>query len=241
MNKDNVYSTPRDKISDFQFDDTVASVFDDMLRRSIPGYDLTLDLVGLFAAEYIQPNSYCYDLGSSLGAVTAAIHKNIRQKGCRIFAVDNSAAMIRRSSSRLNLKDVHVPIHLICADIRHIKIINASLVVLNFTLQFIPPANRLYILKRIYEGLLPGGILLLSEKMAFEENDEQEFQTKMYYDFKKLHGYSELEISQKRTALENVLIPDSLPVHCQRLQQAGFHRCYPWFQAFNFRSLVAVK
>jgi len=241
MNKDTVYSTPQDKIGDFKFDDTVASVFDDMLRRSIPGYDLTLDLVGLFAAEYVQPDSYCYDLGSSLGAVTAAIYKNIRQKGCRIFAVDNSPAMMRRSSSRLNRNDTHIPIHLICADIRHVSIVNASLVVLNFTLQFIQPEDRFAILQRIYNGLVPGGILLLSEKMAFQENDEQEFQTKMYYDFKKLHGYSELEISQKRTALDNVLIPDSLQKHCLRLQQAGFRRCYTWFQAFNFYSLVAVK
>ncbi len=241
MNKDSVYATPKDKIDDFQFDETVASVFEDMLRRSIPGYNLTLDLVGLFAADYVQANSYCFDLGSSLGAVSVAIQQNIHQKGCRIFAVDNSQAMIRRSISRLNRKNSAVPIHLICADIQHIKIVNASLVALNFTLQFIQPEKRITILQRIYEGLLPGGILLLSEKMAFDENEEQMFQTKMYYDFKKLHGYSELEISQKRSALENILIPDTLSTHCQRLRKAGFERCYPWFQAFNFRSVVAIK
>ena len=241
MNRDNIFAEYKEKITDFQFDENVASVFEDMLRRSIPGYDLTLDIVGLFAANYMQAGTNCYDLGSSLGAVSKSIRKNIRQKGCRIFAIDNSPAMIRRSGMYLKQADPLVPIHLICADIQDIKIRNASLVVLNFTLQFILPEHRLTILKRIYDGLLPGGILLLSEKTAFIKPDEQDFQTRMYYDFKKLHGYSELEISQKRTALEKVLIPDTLETHCQRLQQAGFKHCYSWFQAFNFRSVVAIK
>ena len=241
MNRDNIFAEYKEKITDFQFDENVASVFEDMLRRSIPGYDLTLDIVGLFAANYVQAGTNCYDLGSSLGAVSKSIRENIRHKGCRIFAVDNSPAMIRRSGTFLKQSDSLVPIHLICADIQDIKIRNASLVVLNFTLQFILPEHRLTILKRIYDGLLPGGILLLSEKTAFIKPDEQDFQTRMYYDFKKLHGYSELEISQKRTALEKVLIPDTLETHCQRLQQAGFKRCYSWFQAFNFRSVVAIK
>jgi len=241
MSKDKIFSDRIDKISDFAFDDSVASVFDDMIHRSVPGYELTLDIVGLFASDYVQPESYCYDLGSSLGAVSEAIQKNIRQEGCRVFAVDNSPAMIHRSKILVDTKNKRVPVHLICADIRDIKIINASLVVLNFTLQFIRPENRLVLLQRIYDGLLPGGILLLSEKIAFDDEKEHNFQIHMYYEFKKLHGYSELEISQKRTALENVLIPDTLNMHCERLRQAGFKRCYLWFQALNFCSLVAIK
>jgi len=84
-------------------------------------------------------------------------------------------------------------------------------------------------------------VMILSEKICFEDSRLEELQTHMYYNFKRLNGYSELEISQKRTALENVLIPDTINAHHQRMKQAGFSTSTVWFQCFNFVSLIALK
>jgi tRNA (cmo5U34)-methyltransferase len=169
------------------------------------------------------------------------MRQRISHESCRIIAEDNSTAMTERCRSILEKEEHPVAVDVICADIRDIKVEQASLVVLNFTLQFIPPEQRQALLDHIYAGLLPGGVLVLSEKLAFSDAEEQAFQQQMHLAFKKANGYSEMEISQKRTALENVLIPDSIEVHRQRLHQAGFHRSYRWFQCFNFVSLVALK
>ena len=134
-----------------------------------------------------------------------------------------------------------VPVQMVCADVQEVGIENASVVVLNLTLQFIPVEKRLDLLQQIYHGLKPGGILLLSEKIAFDDPQQQLLQDNLHLEFKRSQGYSDLEISQKRTALEKVMIPETLATHQQRLQQAGFTLSEPWFQCFNFISLVAIK
>ena len=128
-----------------------------------------------------------------------------------------------------------------CADILEITIKNASIVVLNFTLQFIPIEQRLPLLEAIFSGLRPGGVLILSEKIHFADPDQQEMNEELHHQFKQANGYSELEISQKRTALERVLIPETIEAHRQRLSQVGFKQCDTWFRCFNFVSWVAVK
>lgn len=244
--RDNIYATPQPMIVDFAFDEKVAGVFPDMIRRSVPGYETVISLLGLLAERYARPDSRVYDFGSSLGAATLSMRQRIAHDSCRIIAVDNSTAMTERCQQFLaknnsGIESSGVEVDVICADIRDIKVEQASLVVLNFTLQFIPPAERQALLNHIYSGLLPGGALVLSEKFAFDDTGEQQFQTDMHLAFKKANGYSELEISQKRSALENVLIPDSFETHHGRLQQAGFAQIYQWFQCFNFTSLLAVK
>ena len=124
-------------------------------------------------------------------------------------------------------------------DIRETKVENASVVAMNFTLQFVPPGERLDLLKRIREGLCEGGVLLLSEKIRFEDEREQALQNDWHHDFKRAQGYSDLEIARKRDALEHVMVPETLARHRQRLEQAGFTRAYRWYQGFNFVSLVA--
>ncbi|MDH5219059.1 MAG: carboxy-S-adenosyl-L-methionine synthase CmoA, partial [Gammaproteobacteria bacterium] len=150
-------------------------------------------------------------------------------------------AMIRGFEKNLTRDDMPTPVELICDDIRNVQIENASMVVLNFTLQFLPVDDRLTLLKSIYQGMLPGGILVLSEKICYEDESKQELLTNLHHAFKRAQGYSDLEISQKRSALENVLIPESVPTHLDRLLQAGFEQRHVWFQSFNFISLVAIK
>jgi tRNA (cmo5U34)-methyltransferase len=168
----------------------------------------------------------------------------VRAKNARIIAVDNSPEMIARLKETLasgSEDDGLLPVEAVHQDILETKIINASVVVLNFTLQFIERAARQNLLKTIATGLKPGGILILSEKICFDDPVEQELQTAWHLDFKRSQGYSELEIARKRDALENVMKPDSLSKHYDRLRQAGFERSYLWYQGFNFISLVAFR
>jgi tRNA (cmo5U34)-methyltransferase len=240
--QDAIYATALDEIIDFRFDERVVDVFPDMIQRSVPGYATMISSIGVLAAKYAQANSHCYDLGCSLGAVSLAMRQRIRQPDCDIIAVDNSPAMIERGQQLLaSDTSSTVPVRMLCADIQDVIIEKASIVVLNFTLQFIPLAERPALIKRIYQGLKPGGILILSEKMAFDEPERERFHVESHHEFKRANGYSDLEISQKRTALENVLIPETLACHQQRLKNAGFDFRDIWFQCFNFASLVAVK
>lgn len=239
-NQDRIFAETRATPEPFRFDERVAEVFPDMLRRSIPGYQTSLNMIELFASRLARPGSRMYDLGSSLGAAALALQKGADRK-CRIVAIDNSPAMIRKSRKLLKASGTGPDIQLVCADIRDVKIKNASLVILNYTLQFLSPADRTDLIKKIYAGLLPGGGLLLSEKIKFTDSAEQDFQTDWYYAFKEYNGYSRLEISQKRSALENVLIPDTWDTHRQRLHAAGFESIHLWQRFFSFASIVAIK
>ncbi len=239
--KDNIYSQYRDRVADFVFDEKVASVFDDMIRRSVPGYATVIAMTKIFAEHYAQSRSVCYDLGCSLGASTLAMLKGIDKPGCRIIAVDNSEAMVKKCSEVVALDNSNIPVEVIQADIQDVPIENASVVVMNFTLQFLSPDKRDAMIQEIYDGLRPGGVLLLSEKIAFEDQKKEVFETEMHQEFKKLMGYSDLEVAQKRKALENVLLPETLDAHRQRLKHAGFTKTYLWFQCFNFMSLAAFR
>ena len=239
---DSIYAEPLQELIDFKFDERVVSVFPDMIQRSVPGYGLIISNIGIVAAKYAQAGSHCYDLGCSLGAVSLAMRQRITQPDCRIIAVDNSPAMIERGRELLALDLMPtVPVTMICDDLQEVAIENASVVVLNFTLQFVPPTERLALIQRIYDGLRPGGVLILSEKITFSEPERQLFHEELHHDFKRANGYSDLEISQKRSALEKVMIPETVACHQSRLQAAGFSSAELWFQCFNFASLVALK
>ena len=239
--RDSLYADPKQAIEKFVFDDKVADVFDDMIHRSVPGYDAIIAMIGILAERYARPASHCYDLGCSLGAVTLEIERNIKGRDCKIIAVDNSQAMVARLQKIIDQDNNIESIEVRQEDIRETHIVNASMVIMNFTLQFIPLEERSKLIDGIYGGLLPGAIFVLSEKIAFPDDQENDFQIDMHHEFKKLHGYSDMEISQKRAALENVLIPDTRNSHIERLQQAGFSQVFGWFQCFNFISIVAVK
>ncbi|AQT69732.1 tRNA (cmo5U34)-methyltransferase [Anaerohalosphaera lusitana] len=238
---DNVFAHYQERVSGFVFDDKVASVFDDMIRRSVPGYATVLGMVHVFAEHFAQPNSNCYDLGCSLGGGTIAMLRGIKQSGCKVIAIDNSPAMLARCEQILQNEKSKTDVQLVEADVADMTFENASVVVCNYTLQFLDTTGREELIERIYEGMLPGGVLILSEKIKFENTQEQEFFTDIYHDFKRLQGYSDLEISQKRKALENVLVPDSTETHLQRLKNAGFSRIHQWFQCVNFVSFAAFK
>jgi tRNA (cmo5U34)-methyltransferase len=239
MTRDTLYDQPLTAVDGFAFDARVAEVFQDMISRSVPGYGLSLSMIGLLADRYAQPGSRLYDLGCSLGAATLAMRHAVEGRGCRLVAVDNAPAMLARCREILDRDAAASPVDLICADIADIGVQNASTVVLNFTLQFVPAAARLPLLSRIRAGMREGGVLLLSEKLCFADTREQQAMRELHHDFKRAQGYSTLEISQKRAALEHVLIPETQETHLARLRQAGFSQAFPWFQCLNFASLIA--
>lgn len=239
--RDTIYSSSLANVADFRFDDQVAAVFPDMIRRSVPGYSNIIAMTGLIAARHARDNTRCYDLGCSLGASTLAMATQLQNRPIDFIAVDNAEAMLARCQQAVTSLAPSQHIQLVCDNLQNINVENASVVVLNFTLQFVPLAERDAVLRNIYDGIQPGGAMVLSEKIRFENSVMQDLTTELHHAFKMANGYSELEVSQKRSALDNVLIPETLSAHEQRLQRAGFHHFGVWFQCFNFMSLVAVK
>ena len=239
--KDSIYAEPLNEIAGFSFDKKVVSVFPDMIQRSVPGYSTIIAMTGVLAERYAQAGSHCYDLGSSLGASSLSMRQQLGDRDCKIIAVDNSAAMQNRCREIIAQQPPGIDIELVEADLRDVPIQKASVVVMNFTLQFVPIKERESILKTIYDGMLDGGILVLSEKISFEDPHLQSLNTELHHSFKQANGYSEMEVSQKRSALENVLIPETINAHQQRLKSVGFETMDVWFQCFNFVSLVAIK
>lgn len=242
---DKLFAAPLAQISDFEFDHEVVRVFPDMIKRSVPGYPTIIETIGLIAGQYASPDSMIYDLGCSLGAATQSMRRHVRASGCRIIAVDNSAPMVERCQEYLRAQDAMVEelteAEVVLADITEFELQPCSVVVLNFTLQFIPPQRRIELLTRIHQALLPGGLLILSEKLAFADPRTQSSLEAMHYVFKRANGYSDLEIAQKRSAIEKVMLPDTLETHQARLSEAGFDHSHIWFQSLNFCSMMAHK
>ncbi|MEJ2542607.1 MAG: carboxy-S-adenosyl-L-methionine synthase CmoA [Calditrichaceae bacterium] len=241
MKKDTIYQNPKNPLGDFKFDEEVTKVFPDMLQRSIPGYNLILSMINMYTGLYAENNRNYYDLGCSLGAATLSMGKALKKDHGRIISVDNSKAMIKKSRQNIERANLRIPVDLICEDLQNIKITNARIVVMNFTLQFVPKNDRETILKRIYNGMVKGAVLILSEKTTFSDLDEKDFNESLYVEFKKSNGYSNLEISQKRTALEKILVPDTTEEHIERLKQCGYIRSNVWYRCLNFASMVAFK
>ena len=229
----------------FRFNEEVAKVFPDMLKRSIPGYAATIEAIGSLAARYVQPATNCYDLGCSLGAATLAMRQGIDKSGCRIVAVDAAAAMTERCKSIIaeddRQADRKTPVDVIEDDIRKLKIENASMVVLNYTLQFLAMDDRDALMQSIYDGMNDGGLLVLSEKVVDENAAMEELLIDLYHEHKRRNNYSQLEISRKRAALENVLIPETVRAHRERLANAGFRHTAVWLRYFNFVSIIAIR
>lgn len=241
LSRDDLYSLPLDRVGDFQFDEAVVQVFPDMIARSVPGYGSILSMIGELAAGYAQPGSNVYDLGCSLGACSKVIRERA-PADCRIWAVDSSPAMVE--ALRRDLGERSTPgceVVVVLGDIRETPMESASLSVLNFTLQFLPLKERAPLIERIARATLPGGALVLSEKILYQDPTNDRLLTDLHHTFKRAQGYSELEIAQKRTALEKTLLRETLGTHLERLKGAGFSNAITWFQCFNFVSILAVK
>ena len=235
--KDRLFQNKRPQIVDFAFDEAVAEVFPDMIRRSVPGFETVVPITGLIAADSLPDGGLAFDLGCSQGATTLALLRALGERPCRVVAVDSSAPMLERAAA--NIEDARVTFRL--EDIRRTDLSGACVLLLNYVLQFIPPGDREAMLDRCFEALQPGGLVILSEKIALSGEAEQAWFESLHIAYKKANGYSDLEVSQKREALERVMIVDTEAEHRQRLEAAGFKTVRTWFRCLNWCSIVATK
>lgn len=239
MEKDRIYAETLNQVNDFSFNKAVVDVFPDMISRSVPGYSSMIAGIGQLTAEFYQSNGRIYDLGCSLCAASLSIAKHCQS--AEIIALDNSAEMVSRAKSHIANYAFAKNIRVIESDITQFELQAASVIVMNFTLQFIPPEKREALINKCYEALLPGGVLILSEKIRCIDERANRALINLHHDFKRQNGYSDLEISQKRSALEKVMILDTFDAHRERLLSIGFNSVNQWYQCYNFASFFAIK
>lgn len=241
MAKDKIYAQPQNEIAPFEFNRQVVEVFDDMLARSVPFYRETVLRQAQIAARCYQPGTRIYDLGCSNGNLGMTLCAEMAGRDFEMIAVDNSAPMLETFAQRLADSTCQGLVQLEEQDIRQVPLENASVIIINLTLQFLPLADRETLLGKIHQALVPGGVLLLTEKLVHQHATLNHLQQEIYYRFKAENGYSQMEISQKRDALEDVLVPETLEIHQQRLQRSGFTTIDVWLKWFNFASILALK
>lgn len=234
--KDKLFEKPIKK--QFEFDEDVASVFDDMLSRSVPHYDDMLQLTTAFALKYTKENSTIYDLGCSTATTLINIAKNSESK-LNLIGIDTSNAMLNRAQHKA--KAYGIDIEFIEDDIFNVDFQASNVIISNYTLQFIRPLQREKLIKKIYDSLEKGSIFIFSEKVITDNKILNKQFIDEYYNFKKTQGYSEFEISQKREALENVLIPYSYEENKKMILDAGFSNFDCIFKWVNFATFVAIK
>jgi tRNA (cmo5U34)-methyltransferase len=241
MKKDEVYSKSLDRIEDFRFDDTVADVFDDMISRSVPLYKDVQLATARLASRLVRSNSVVYDFGCSTGTSIEAMCGEISDPTVKFVGVDTSAPMLAKCSERLRRKGLEDRVTLIHDDLANVTPSNASVLVFNYTLQFFAPNHRQTVVKKMADSLEDSGALLMTEKVVHEMPRIQDSLTELYYDFKRDNGYSELEISQKREALENVLVPYTAGENCDLLKRSGFSEVEIYLKWYVFVSILAIK
>ena len=241
MEKDQVFAGKKCKIQPFEFNKEVARVFDDMLNRSVPFYKESIRRQSQLAEQFYQPGSRIYDLGCSHGNLGIMVLEQFKEKPFKMVAVDSSKPMIEKYSKRLEKYDNVSRIDLVCGFLEDMQIKDASVVLINLTLQFLDMGKRDELIKKIYQGMNPNSILVLTEKIIHASKELNDLQIQFYTAFKLENGYSELEISQKRDALEKVLVPDTIETHENRILNAGFAKFDIWLKWFNFASMMAIK
>ena len=241
MPKDTIFSLEKKPLPPFEFNEQVVRVFDDMIERSVPLYRETLRRQAELATYFYQQGSRIYDLGCSNGNFGMVLLQSMGARSFEMCAIDNSAPMIDAYRKRLAPLRGGERIRPLEADIQKVVLENPSVVILNLTLQFLPPQERDALMGKIHSALSSGGVLLMTEKIIHGAAELSSLQQRFYYDFKRENGYSELEISQKREALENVLIPETVEDHCDRLRRVGFLMLDLWIKWLNFVSFLDVK
>ena len=236
MEKDKVFATKIEK--KFEFDEAVASVFDDMLSRSVPFYDEVRKLIISLILFEQKDGKKVLDLGSSTAKFLLDLHSKM-DATMVLKGLDNSPAMLERAQQKCQAFGADISLEL--ADMLTYDYKDEDVIVANYTLQFIRPMHRLELVKKIYDGLNDDGLFIFSEKVVFEDKRLDKQMIDIYYDYKKRQGYSEYEIAQKREALENVLIPFTIEENIRMCRDAGFKQVDTIFQWANFVTFVAKK
>lgn len=239
--RDEIFGKKKKHIPDFSFNDEVAAVFDDMVERSIPNYGEVHRIVADMVRRYLPDGATVYDLGCSTGTTIVLMDQTAKSVGKKVnfIGVDASKAMLEKCQAKLDANQVTAK--LVQGDLLKLDYESCDMIVMDYTLQFIPVEERALLLSKLYDALKPGGRFVLAEKIASSKPHIQEMITDLYYDFKRRNGYSELEISQKREALENVMTPFTPTQQISMLEVAGFSEVDMVFRWYNFAAWLALK
>ena len=228
-------------ISDFDFGEATAAVFDDMLERSVPEYRELQRMIGELAATFAEPGTRVYDLGCSTGITLETLAGAI-EAPVEMVGVDYSEAMLERARERLSRLSLPGRVTLVCADLNEgVEMANASVVLLNLTLQFVRPLRRDRLIADIHRGMNPNGCLILVEKVLGNDSLFNRTFIRLHYERKRRSGYTETEIARKREALENVLVPYRVDENLELLARHGFRQADIFFKWYNFCGIIGVK
>jgi tRNA (cmo5U34)-methyltransferase len=239
LNKDRVYQTKLEEIKQFRFDENVATVFDDMVSRSVPRYSEIQAATVKLAYKICPTRGRVVDLGCSTGTTLFAIAKVCPE--LELIGIDNSPSMLEQASLKAKSLGLEDRVKFVCQDISEYDYQNVDLFIAHYTLQFFPPAGRGEILEKMYQALNPGGAVIVSEKLKHQGKKSEDILHGLYHDFKAENGYSRLEISQKREALEGVLVPLTLEENFTLLRQAGFDEIEIYLKWINFATVLGLK
>lgn len=234
--QDKVFNKPIEK--QFEFDEEIAAVFDDMLKRSVPFYEEAMALTKRFALAYLKPGGRVYDLGCSTASTLLDIERDLRAEA-ELVGIDNAHSMLEQARRKLRVYGSKIVLEE--GDILAFDYRPAQVFISNYTLQFIRPPVRETLIRKLFDALEPGGVFIFSEKVVTQEKRLNKLMIDGYYDFKKTQGYSEYEIMQKREALENVLIPYTEEENRAMVTRCGFAHCETIFRWMNFATFIAVK
>jgi len=233
---DKVFTKPIKK--QFEFDEEVAAVFDDMLLRSVPFYSESQKITEFFVLKNLADGGTMYDLGCSTASLLLNIHRKLSFEAT-LIGLDNSEAMLNQARKKCEAYGAKIEVK--NADILEYEYEKADVFVSNYTLQFIRPLVREELVKKIALSLKKDGIFMFSEKVISHHSKLNKDLIECYYDFKKEQGYSEYEIMQKREALENVLVPYSEEENIKMALNSGFSHCEVVFRWANFATFMAIK
>ena len=242
MSRDAIFATPQPQAKDFAFDKSTAEVFDDMLQRSVPMYDQIQRMIEALAAAYVRESGVVYDIGCSTGTTLIALAGVLQGRSARLIGVDSSQPMLDHAARNAAAAAVPVPIEWLQLHVdEQVALAPCDVVIMALTLQFIRPMQRQTIVRRICESITPGGCLILVEKVLTDDPEFTRLFIDLYHDYKAAQGYSQLEIAQKREALENVLIPYRAAENVEMLRRSGFAQVETFFRWFNFAGFAAKK
>ena len=241
VKKDSIFKVGNFNDLTFTFNEEVTEVFEDMIDRSVPGYTSSLRLIENLSRKYFIEGTHCYDLGCSLGASSMSLMKAMGKREGKVFAIDNSPAMIAACEQKCADLTKTGKVKFIKQDVNEAQIDKASVVVINFVLQFLNSKDRDGLLKKVFLGMKQGALLILSEKIHFDNKFRNQTISNLHHQFKSNKGYTKMEISRKRDALEGVLVTDLETLHLQRLESIGFKKVRKVMTNLNFMTLVAEK
>lgn len=226
----------------WQFDESVAACFADMLGRSVPDLAGMRGLVEEVGSGFIQYQTDVVDLGAADGEMLARF-LDLKGGENHYVAVEPAPAFVARLRSRfaepIRQDLVRVVAEPVNAD--EYPRCRASLTLAVLTLQFCPVESRLGILRKALDSTGPGGAIVLVEKVAGSSPATDRLLRSLYYDFKSRAGYSHDAIALKSRSLRHILAPLPAAWNEELLRRAGWGSVECFWRNRNFAGWVAVK